>query len=482
MPVLYAARGSEPKRVGVRMNVDKRLFGFSRFWQGESDRRRWIFVVIAVVALVIRLTPLLRAGDRWAVLDDSHDYLALSKGIVTGCGFARWTNAGCAPAELLRTPGYPLLLAILPENLRWVVALQALFSASICLMVGLFSYRQWGFKAAVIAEALLTLDLPSIVASASIMTDMPFQALLTTAVVLQLYAMRRARLDAEAVYMIMFAALLLGCALMVRPIGSFLLFFAAAPALLISGMTRTTRLGLCAAAIAIPALMMTVWAARNARLGGICTLSTIVVYNLYYYRSAGVLAYTTGASLAEVQNLLAKGLGLSHPSPFLTPSVYNEMWRGSLHILLSNTLATAVLSFRILIWLAIVPDRANLNAILGTNARSSQFLVASSDIVLRLKDLLHSPALTVLVLLQMALIAFMWIGVGSAMIGIRGRKRQDVVMLRYLLCIAVIMLVLAAGPEAIARYRSPAMPFLAMVAGVGWSGASKTPEAAENRP
>src|SRR5216684_3789810 len=439
MPVLYAARGSEPKRVGVRMNADKRLFGFSRFWQGESDRRRWIFVVIAVVALVIRLTPLLRARDRWAILDDSHDYLALSKGIVTGCGFARWTNVGCAPAELLRTPGYPLLLAILPENLRWVVALQALFSASICLMVGLFSYRQWGFKAAVIAEALLTLDLPSIVASASIMTDMPF------------------------------AALLLGCALMVRPIGSFLLFFAAAPALLTSGMTWPKRLGLCAAAAAIPVLLITGWEVRNARLGGICTFSTITVYNLYYYRSAGVLAYTTGTSLAEVQNLLARDLGLSHPSPFLTPPVYHEMLRGSLHILLSNTLATAVLSFRILIWLAIVPDRANLNAILGTNARSSQFLVASSDIVLRLKDLLHSPTLTILVLLQMALTAFMWIGVGRAIIGIRGRKRQDAVVLMYLLSIALVTLVLAAGPEAIARYRSPAMPFLAMVAGVGWS-------------
>src|SRR5713101_7559358 len=262
----------------------------------------------------------------------------------------------------------------------------------------------------------------------------------------------------------------------------FLAFFAAAPALLISGMTRTTRLGLCAAAIAIPALMMTVWAARNAHLGGICTFSTITVYNLYYYRSAGVLAYTTGTSLAEVQNLLARDLGLSHPSPFLTPPVYHEMLRGSLHILLSNTLATAVLSFRILIWLAIVPDRANLNAILGTNARSSQFLVASSDIVLRLRDLLHSPALTILVLLQMALIAFMWIGVGRAIIGIRGRRRQDAVVLMYLLSIALVMLVLAAGPEAIAPYRSPAMPFLAMVAGVGWSVASKTPEAAENRP
>jgi hypothetical protein len=158
------------------------------------------------------------------------------------------------------------------------------------------------------------------------------------------------------------------------------------------------------------------------------------------------------------------------------------MFKRSKHILISHALATSVLFSRILIWLAIVPDRANLNAILGTNARSSQFLVASSDIVLRLKDLLHSPTLTILVLLQMALIAFMWIGVGRAMIGIRGRTRQDRVRLMYLLCIALVMLFLAAGPEAIARYRAPATPFLAMLAAVGWSGASKTPEAAENRP
>jgi hypothetical protein len=51
----------------------------------------------------------------------------------------------------------------------------------------------------------------------------------------------------------------------------------------------------------------------------------------------------------------------------------------------------------------------------------------------------------------------------------------------YLLIIALVMLFLAAGPEAIARYRAPAMPFLAMVAGVGWSRASKTPRAAEIR-
>jgi hypothetical protein len=342
----------------------------------------------------------------------------------------------------------------------------------------LFSYQQWGFKAAAIAEALLALDVPSIVVSASIMSDMPFQALLAVAVVLQLYAMRRAHHDAKTVYMNMIAALLLAVALMVRPIGIVLPLFAVAPVLLISGMTRPGRLCLSVAAAAVPLLMMAVWMGRNSSVDGIWTLSTVGVYNLYYFRSAGVLSYTTGTSLTEVQNMLAKGLGLSHPSPFLSSSVYHEMVRRSVHILLSNAFATAVLSFRILIWLAIVPDRANLNAILGTNARSSQFLVASSDIVLRLKDLLHSPTLTILVLLQIALVAFVWIGVGRAITAIRGGTRRDRVMLMYLLCIALVMLVLAAGPEAIARYRSPAMPFLAMLAGVGWSGASKTPEAA----
>ena len=464
------------------MNADKRLFGFSRFWQRESDRRRWILGAIAAAALVIRLTPLLRAGDRWAILDDSYDYLALRKGLIAGCGFARWMNSGCGPPELFRTPGYALLLTVLPGDLRWAVAIQALFSAATCLIIALFSYQQWGLKAAAIAEALLTLDVPSIVASASIMTDMPFQALLTAAVVLQLYAMRRAPHDAKTVYMIMIAALLLAGALIVRPIGIVLPVFAVAPVLLTPGVTRTRRVGLSVAGAAVPLLMMAVWMTRNLQVGGIWTLSTVGVYNLYYFRSAGVLSQTTGTSLTEVQNMLAQGLGLSHPSPFLSPSVYHEMARRGVHILLSNALATAILSLRILVWLAIVPDRANLNAILGTNAKSSQFLVASSDIVLRLKDLMHSPTLTIVVLLQIALTAFMWIGVGRAIIGIRGRTRQDAVMLMYLSSIALVMLVLAAGPEAIARYRSPAMPFLAMVAGVGWSGASKTPKAAENRP
>jgi hypothetical protein len=43
-------------------------------------------------------------------------------------------------------------------------------------------------------------------------------------------------------------------------------------------------------------------------------------------------------------------------------------------------------------------------------------------------------------------------------------------MTSLMVLIAIVMLIVAAGPEATARFRVPAMPFLAMAAGIGWVG------------
>ena len=43
---------------------------------------------------------------------DSIGYMRLADGLRTGCGFApRWQNGTCGPAEIERTPGYPVFLA-----------------------------------------------------------------------------------------------------------------------------------------------------------------------------------------------------------------------------------------------------------------------------------------------------------------------------------------------------------------------------------
>jgi len=55
---------------------------------------------IASGALLPRLLPLLRPGDSWVAVKDSHEYFSLSHGMFSGYGFARLING------VLRSPGY----------------------------------------------------------------------------------------------------------------------------------------------------------------------------------------------------------------------------------------------------------------------------------------------------------------------------------------------------------------------------------------
>jgi hypothetical protein len=158
---------------------------------GTPDTRRWqdrhsihILQAIASGALLLRLLPLLRSGDWWAVLDDSHEYLSLAYGIRSGCGFARLINGACRSPELFRLPGYPFFIFMMP-SLREAVFVQACWEHLPACFVGWFTWARWGLTAGIIAETLLALDIPSIVASSTIMSDSLFQTLLTSAVLLQ---------------------------------------------------------------------------------------------------------------------------------------------------------------------------------------------------------------------------------------------------------------------------------------------------------
>src|ERR1700746_3447558 len=82
-----------------------------------------IVVGIALVALLVRLAPLLRSDLSFAFIhDDSFWFMQHADGLTHGCGFARWVSGVCAPPEIMRTPGYPLMLTLMP-NARWTLAL-----------------------------------------------------------------------------------------------------------------------------------------------------------------------------------------------------------------------------------------------------------------------------------------------------------------------------------------------------------------------
>lgn len=425
-------------------------------------------LLIAGTALLVRLLPLLLAGDHWAIMDDSREYLALVRGMASGCGFARVMNGMCGSAELYRLPGYPLLVYLMP-NLRSVVVLQAFFGAATCLAVGMFMLPRWGLAAAVVAETLLAFDIPSIVASSTIMSDCLFETLLGFAILLQLSIVAKREAGKGAMRLNLLASALLGYAVLVRAVAIIVPIIAAAPFMFMGGIPIGRRLRLASVAVMLPLLVMAGWTIRNHSVSGRWVYTTEGVYNLYYYNAAGVLGYRTGENLTQLQSRLSREIGANGPNEEFSAAQQSEMARRAIAIFVHHPLDAAADALQTFVWLAIVPDRANLNNMLGTGARSTIFLAASQDVILRVKEMFHSPLLTALVMVQMPFILIMWIGVAISIGQIKRVARDRLPYMLTALVIAFAMIAVATGAAAIARFRLPAMPFLAMLAGIGWA-------------
>lgn len=429
--------------------------------------------VLGILALALRLASLLRGGSAWAMANpDSPRYSELAAGLLSGCGFARFAMGHCASPEVLRTPGYPLFLILMP-SLRAAVAVQAIIGAALCVLVGFFVSAYWGLWAGAIAEGLLALDVPSIVQGSRILSDVLFQALLAVAVIVQLRVIARGRYDGRNVGEGLGAALLLAVAILVRPVGVLLPLIAPLPFLFLPpevGWRRT--IALCVLAFGLIAVVMGGWMARNAARTGTWTLSTVAAINLYYFNAGGVVAYRSGQSLPAVMDGLARGLEQPDGRHYAdTPAALEpQMVKQALRILMHDPVVTFIVTARTLAWLAVVPDRGSLNELLGTHAGATSYLAATAKLRERIRPLLRSPLLTALVTFQVALIVLTWIGVARALASIRGKSAREAALILIPFSVALAMMILAAGAEAYARYRMPAMPFLAILAGIGWSG------------
>ena len=189
----------------------------------------FILATIACLSFVVRTYPLSHV-DTLNSDPDSIGYMRLADGLQTDCGFApRWQNGRCGLAELERTPGYPLFLAITPD-LRAVVTVQAILGAGICFLVALFAWNRWGLVAGVIAESIVAFDLSSIIFN-NIGTEILFTSIITLAILLQLVITSRTLADGWFIAGILGVGCLLGVAELVRPIGQVLCLVAPFPVL-----------------------------------------------------------------------------------------------------------------------------------------------------------------------------------------------------------------------------------------------------------
>jgi hypothetical protein len=83
--------------------------------------------------------------------------------------------------------------------MRAALAVQAILGAAVMLTSALFAWRWIGIMEAFIVAAVIGLDVPSIVASNSLLTEALFTSLVSAAILLQLEAVLRGTIDVKAI-------------------------------------------------------------------------------------------------------------------------------------------------------------------------------------------------------------------------------------------------------------------------------------------
>jgi len=236
----------------------------------RSSRNRLDLAIVFAVAVIANFVYLILSnGDFY--YPDSFTYLAPARSLLRGLGFLDASGA----VETIRTPVYPMLLALFGARTLPVIILQHLLNVALVLGIYVFIIRRHENRLMAMTAALLfALDVPTIHYANKLLTETPFTALLYGVFVLALQKPRPIVL-----------ALLSGVMVLLRPIALFF-FVALAVFLFIRRVPWRRVIAFVAVALVLPLA----WAVRNQVRTGVFTVSSIGGINMIECRAGGALA------------------------------------------------------------------------------------------------------------------------------------------------------------------------------------------------
>lgn len=275
-------------------------------WRSRVTRER-VALTIAAAAVVLRIAlaaaAVTTAGVETVHTPDTSGYLEPARELVDSGTFTR----GGEP-EILRTPGYPLLLlpGVLIDSVEGVtVFLQALLAGLTVVAVYGLALELFHRRAAVAAAALYALEPLSVLYASKLLGETLFTACLTWGLLLLTrLAGRRDDPFQPLIVPATLAGLLLSAAALVRPLAYPIALVAALGAAWFA-LRRSAPskarwrpvLLLCVTAVA-PLLA---WQGRNAVVAGYWGLSAIVDVNGYFYHGAATDAAVQGIPFYQQQ-------------------------------------------------------------------------------------------------------------------------------------------------------------------------------------
>lgn len=310
-----------------------------------SSRTRALIIVAAFVLALIPRLAFFAVEQPWqpSVVQKSllrSDALGYHKLAISILEDGRFLQGEGASPEVLRTPGYPLLVAavysILGEQPWGVLLLQGVLEslAAALLCWGVASHA--GMRVGFLAAAFYALDPLMILHANLLLSDSLFAVLMVAVVVLLI---RQPACSHAALRLAVIQGVVLGAAVLVRPVALYL-----APLVGFSWLRLDRRPGpgalmtqvgtwlLSLALVLLPVVLaVSSWSVHNSQEAGWAGFSTSQAYNLLAINAATVTAAANGVPFQEAQQILesealrrARLSGVSSPrrgwnDPRMTP-------------------------------------------------------------------------------------------------------------------------------------------------------------------
>jgi 4-amino-4-deoxy-L-arabinose transferase-like glycosyltransferase len=415
-----------------------------------SDESVWAILVVALALRVLAALPATAHPERFWT-DDSHEYVAVADDLR---GAYLDPRAPAFVTGLLRTPVYPVFLAALRRlcggTVLGVVAGQIGVSlVTIALAVAL-GRRVVGRRAALAGGLLLAVDPASALFVCLLQPETLFTALLVGAVLLWTSALGRSSAARAAG-----AGVLLGVAALTRPIGVFVPFCLAPVVWTRPRPSRPMRLAV--SLLLAAAAPLGVWTAKNWVLTGAPVYCIAGDSSLLHYRAAGALAEDEHIPLDQARaRVWQRVWAMSPPAVGLAELSARER-RVALQVLAEHPAGAMKMAFN-----------GVVRMMAGTGVTAFSNLLGDpgpEDVAPPWKRALQTASLAMLV------VGYLAVGRGLIRLAIGGHWRGIALLAGPVLYLALS----SAGPEANTRFRFPAAPFLALLAGYGLAGVVVSP-------
>ena len=413
---------------------------------GAAPSPSYVMGILLIAFLARTLVFLVAAGHPDRVLtDDAPQYVALAGNLR-----AAYFDASSPDFTrgLFRTPGYPAFLAgplrVSGGSLDFVIGLQVIIG-TLCVGLTLMLAKELlGPRASIAAGLLLAVDPASILYSCFVQPDTLFTALTMAGALIWVASIEGAVLWAAAI-----SGLVLGLAALTRPIGIFLPLVL--PLVLMARPGASRRLSLAGCFLAGAFIPIGGWMAKNQVLTGSPVFTILGDSALLHYRAAGALAEDERIPIEEARDRVWKRFW-SNASPGAS--------------LVELSIEQRQLAFRILgehRWGAVkMMGRAAVRIAAGTGLTALSRLRGETN-----PDPTSSTPRRVIEGLQLLLMLIAYAAIARGVMLLWGQRRFFEVAL--LLGGAAYFVVMSAGPEGNTRFRLPAAPFLAILAGYGLS-------------